>query len=743
MSLVLQDRVRETTNTTGTGTFTLLGAVTGYQSFSVIGNGNTCFYACADQGGPNWEVGLGTYSSGTLARTTVLSSSNSGSLVNFTAGTKDVFVTQPSEKAVYLDGSGNITPSSVGPLTVSSLTDSGLTSGRVTYAGTGGLLQDSANLTFNGTTLTANTLNLTNALTTSYGGTGLTSFTAGDLPYYSTGTALSKLAIGTNGYILQSNGSAPTWVLASSVIGGAGGSNTQVQYNSSGSLAGSANMTFNGTTLTLANDASISGLTVGKGGGSVSTNTAAGYLALSGNSTGTYNTSVGYGSLVANNGIGNTASGSLALYSNTSGTLNTAFGGANGSIYSALQQNTTGSYNTAVGGGALGANTTASNNTAVGYIAAYSTTTGYGIVAVGNAAGTANTTGQEWTAIGANALASNTTGSYNTAIGRQALNANTTASNNTAVGYQAGYSNTTGAGNAVFGYQAGYTNVGGNYNTLIGLQAGYSMTGSGATYNTFMGLQAGYSVTSGIANTFIGCSSAGYGAGYLVTTGSYNTVLGGYNGNQGGLDIRTASNYIVLSDGAGNICGWRHSNDSWNFGIATTTNSGVINLYGQAVSGGGPILQGFTGAYGSSTAQWYIGSNSGIKGGTTYSTLTATAGGTSGGVNLTSGATSWTSASDARLKNVTGTYTNALSDIAQLQPVKFTWKSDTENKPQVGVLAQSVQSVVPEAIDHIRVDKEDETDYLGVRYTELIPLLIASIQELNAKVTALEAKLGA
>jgi len=249
MALILQDRVRETTNTTGTGTFTLLGAVTGYQSFSVIGNGNTCFYACADQGGPNWEVGLGTYSSGTLARTTVLSSSNSGSLVNFTAGTKDVFVTQPSEKAVYLDGSGNITPSSVGPLTVSSLTDSGLTSGRVTYAGTGGLLQDSANLTFNGTTLTANTLNLTNALTTSYGGTGLTSFTAGDLPYYSTGTALSKLAIGTSGYILQSNGSAPTWVAASSVVGGAGGSNTQVQFNNSGVLGGSANLTWNGTTL--------------------------------------------------------------------------------------------------------------------------------------------------------------------------------------------------------------------------------------------------------------------------------------------------------------------------------------------------------------------------------------------------------------------------------------------------------------------------------------------------------------
>ena len=108
MSLILADRVRETTQVTGTGSATLLGAVTGYQSFSVIGNGNTTYYTIADQGGANWECGLGTYSSGTLARTTVLSSSNSGSLVNFTAGTKDVFVTQPSEKAVYTDSSGNV-----------------------------------------------------------------------------------------------------------------------------------------------------------------------------------------------------------------------------------------------------------------------------------------------------------------------------------------------------------------------------------------------------------------------------------------------------------------------------------------------------------------------------------------------------------------------------------------------------------------------------------------------------------
>jgi hypothetical protein len=107
MALVVYDRVQETTTTTGTGSVTLLGAVTGYQSFAVVGNSNTTYYCIADQGGANWEVGIGTYSTTgpTLARTTVLSSSNAGSLVNFTAGTKTVFVTYPAGRSVYQDES--------------------------------------------------------------------------------------------------------------------------------------------------------------------------------------------------------------------------------------------------------------------------------------------------------------------------------------------------------------------------------------------------------------------------------------------------------------------------------------------------------------------------------------------------------------------------------------------------------------------------------------------------------------
>jgi len=108
MAFLVKDRVLETASAPGTGIVTLLGAVTGYQSFSTafVTSGTTTYYCIADQSGNNWEVGLGTFtttSGNQLARTTVYSSSNSGALVNFNSGIQNVFVTYPSEKAVYLD----------------------------------------------------------------------------------------------------------------------------------------------------------------------------------------------------------------------------------------------------------------------------------------------------------------------------------------------------------------------------------------------------------------------------------------------------------------------------------------------------------------------------------------------------------------------------------------------------------------------------------------------------------------
>jgi hypothetical protein len=106
MGLVLKDRVKETTTSSGTGAITLAGTTSGYQAFSVIGDGNTTYYAIVDPATGDWEVGVGTYTlaGNTLSRTTVLSSSNSGALVPFGTGAKDVFVTYPASYAVLLSG---------------------------------------------------------------------------------------------------------------------------------------------------------------------------------------------------------------------------------------------------------------------------------------------------------------------------------------------------------------------------------------------------------------------------------------------------------------------------------------------------------------------------------------------------------------------------------------------------------------------------------------------------------------
>lgn len=107
MPLVIADRVRETSTTTGTGTLTLDGAVTGFRTFSsAIGNTNTCYYTITL--GADYEIGVGTVGAGTLARTTVLKSSNSNTAVNFGAGTKDVFATYAADRAVFKNESGNV-----------------------------------------------------------------------------------------------------------------------------------------------------------------------------------------------------------------------------------------------------------------------------------------------------------------------------------------------------------------------------------------------------------------------------------------------------------------------------------------------------------------------------------------------------------------------------------------------------------------------------------------------------------
>ena len=138
MAFVLADRVRETSTTTGTGTLSLAGAVQSYQTFSTaIGNTNTTYYAIAHQSANEFEVGVGTVAAGTLARTTVLKSSNSNNAVDLSSGTKDVFVTYPAEKAVTTSDAQTLTNKTI---------DASQLSGTVANARLDAQLQDVAGL---------------------------------------------------------------------------------------------------------------------------------------------------------------------------------------------------------------------------------------------------------------------------------------------------------------------------------------------------------------------------------------------------------------------------------------------------------------------------------------------------------------------------------------------------------------------------------------------------------------------
>lgn len=170
MTLALYDRVQETTTTTGTGSVTLAGAVSGYQSFAVVGNGNTCYYTIVNNAA--WEVGIGTYSTTgpTLARTTVLSNSNGDTTPITLSGSSSVFLTYPAEKSVNLDASGNVSPLG----TVSSGTWHGATVG-VAYGGTGVTTSSGANSVVlrdaNGNIVGVNNVEVGLTSTTSSGGT--------------------------------------------------------------------------------------------------------------------------------------------------------------------------------------------------------------------------------------------------------------------------------------------------------------------------------------------------------------------------------------------------------------------------------------------------------------------------------------------------------------------------------------------------------------------------------------------
>jgi hypothetical protein len=521
----------------------------------------------------------------------------------------------------------------------------------------------------------------------------------------------------------------------------------------SGVLQDDADFTFNGTTVTMANDASISGLTVGKGGGSVSGNTVVGGAALGANTTGSINTAVGYASLYTNtSGTNNSANGYYALFSNTTGSFNTAVGNA------ALFSSTTAAQNTAVGreagyanttgqylaflGHAAGRNnTTGSNNTAVGEQSLFSNTTASDNTAVGYQAGYSNTTGTENTAVGAVSLFSNSTGSYNSAYGRGALNQNSTGTNNTAIGHNALVFNTTASNNTAVGYQALYSGTTAQRSVAVGKTAGYAITTG--SFNTFLGEEAGLAATTSSGNTFIG-----QGSGQSITTGGSNSILGRYSGNQGGLDIRTASNYIVLSDGDGNIRQFTNAS-----GFTKITDSGaspVLSVTGTfheivSTAAGSPGLIAVSTNASYTDKCFQVDAARDTSNGTFQAIGYYNRGANAWRMyvqdsgNLQNTNNSYGAISDIKLKENIVDASPKLEDLCKVKVRTYNFKADQTHK-QIGVVAQELEEVFPGLVEQFN-DKDGDGNDLGtttkaVKYSVFVPMLIKAVQELNAKVEA-------
>jgi hypothetical protein len=344
-------------------------------------------------------------------------------------------------------------------------------------------------------------------------------------------------------------------------------------------------------------DILVNGLTVGRGAGSVSTNTVLGLASFATNTTGTYNVAIGQSALNSNTTGGyNTAVGGSAMVANSTGSFNTAIG------FGTLNYNTTGTNNVALGYSSLYTNTTGSQNTALGAASLYHNTTGVNNTAIGNVALQQNTTGVNNTAIGSFSSYVNTTGQNNTSVGASTLIANTTGSQNTAIGTASLQSNTTGESNVGVGVSSLGVNTIGQYNVALGRSA--SNANTTGNYNTALGGQALANVTTGSQNIAIGYNSGGG-----ITTGSQNTIIGIVTGLSS-----TLSNNIILADGAGNI---RYQ---WN---------GTNNVFGNPLSG---TNASFASSGGSDTFTINHSSGSGIA-------LNITKGGNGEGlvINKTSG----------------------------------------------------------------------------------------------------------
>ena len=526
-------------------------------------------------------------------------------------------------------------------------------------------------------------------------------------------------AYGTAGQVLSSNGAGakPTWIAA----GGSAATPTVA-----GIVLGCTTV----SRTAIGCNALLSNTTGGN-------NVAIGVDALRSNTTGNYNVANGCGALFRNTtGCYNTATGVNALTCNTTGNCNAAIG------ICALYYNTAGSGNAAIGASAL-YNTTGCRNVGIGFSSASNLTTGCDNVVIGSCVQVASSTGCCQLAIGFSTTCNWLTGDSTKAIRPGAGIIDCAASTGTAGqvlmsnGSNAICWGTAGGASAatptVAGVVKGFINA---TNTALGCNAAAVLAATGLS-NTAIGNCAGFALDDACCNTLVGTSAGcalnfglghtviGTGAGAAITTGFYNVFVGA----EAGASATQDRNVFI-----GACAGCAQTTGRSNVAIGDGVNVPIT-------TGGCQLAIGYSSAF----ACWLTGNNTGaIKPGAGIIDC-ANSCGTVGQYLWTTGTNriiwSASSPSDTRDKEVLGPVPTALPIVQQIEPITYRWKERESDVAQEEVIygfsAQQLQEV-----DAVLVDSSDP-DHLRIHARKIVPLLVHAIQELSAKVEALEAKLEA
>ena len=444
-----------------------------------------------------------------------------------------------------------------------------------------------------------------------------------------------------------------------------------------------------------------------------SNNIAIGYWALKDNANVSDLVAIGSNSMLANtSGINNTAIGTKTMLANTSGSGNTAVG------FNSMLNNTTGEGNTAIGSNAMSTNSIGKSNTAIGFNSMQSNTTGEGNTAIGSNAMSTNSIGKSNTAIGFNSMQSNTTGEGNTAIGSSAMSTNSTGISNTAIGFNSLQSNTTGQRNTATGYNALQKNTEGSYNVAVGHEALLrNTTGIRNTATGYASLQ----------NNSTGNANAAYGIESLVsnTTGNSNNAMGymALNGNTIGTGNIGLGNSALKSNTTGS------NNTAIGLNALTiisgSNNTAVgVNALNLNTTGNNNIAIGYNAQSSSSVAANEV----------TIGTATNT---------VYRAYANWTNPSDSRLKHDISNIPVGLNLISSLRPVQFVYNNSNNEQKTYGFIAQEVKKALEDnnIKDQVIVTNFDEK-YLGMKQSELIPVLTRAIQEQQIQIEALKEALS-